>query len=100
MKIEAWIALAGFCLALTSSSVGAILWIRQRAQTSIAQKLLKAEQQARQETNAERDFNHLKGNQQQMAQGLALILDEVRDLSQEVSELKTVVLSRAIAPPH
>lgn len=96
MTPEAVAAIASFGFTVLTSAVGSALWVRQRSQTRLAEQLLKASEQARLATNAERDFNHLKGNYQQLSQGQALIVEEIREVKQKVSEVETLLLSARV----
>lgn len=96
MSPEAWAAIASLTFTIVTSTAGSIVWVRQRSQTRLAQQLLKASEQARLATNAERDFNHLKGNYQQLSQGQALIVEEIREVKQKLSEVETLLLSAKV----
>lgn len=96
MSPEAIAAIASLSFTIVTSAVGSVLWIRQRSQTRLAEQLLKASEQARLATNAERDFNHLKGNYQQLSQGQALLLEEIREVKQKILEVETLLISSSL----
>lgn len=96
MSPEAFAAIASLLFTIITSSIGAVLWMRQRSKTDLAQQLLKASEQARLATNAERDFNHLKGNYQQLSQGQALIVEEIREVKQKIAEVETLLISSSV----
>lgn len=88
------IALGSFSLTLLSMTVGSLFWLKQKSSTTLAEQRLKASEQARHEVNQERDFNHLKGNVAQLTEGMGLLIDEIREVKHELSEVKTLLLSR------
>ena len=100
MKPEEAVALGSLVFTILTNSIGAFFWLSQRRKTDIeikknqiAQEKLKASEDARREVNKERDFNHLRNNQQQNLQVLVVMLEEIRETQQDISEIKTILLS-------
>lgn len=89
-------AIASVSFSILTTSVGAVLWVRQKTEISKAEEALRASERARQEVNSERNFAHLVKNYEQMSQGLTLLSDEVREVKHELSEIKTLLISAKV----
>lgn len=97
MKFDA--SLAGFALSLVVAVSGwFVRWNDkqkfERQQTNIErqQAILQAAATAEKKVNEERDFNHLRENQKQISQGIAMGFDEIErrleHINQQVTEIK------------
>lgn len=80
MKLELWIALGGFALSILVSLSGFVLWFSNSEKKKYA---------------AERDFNHIRRNQEQTNASLASILAEIDKrfdiLDRDILQIKMTV---------
>lgn len=88
VKLEVWIALAGFLLGLWTTLNAAVTWYGESVRKQYA---------------VERDFNHLKTNYKQLAENMATIdksVDSFKDMvMKELTEIKSMLYA-TIAKRH
>jgi len=81
MNSNNWIELVGVILAIGSGVAGAVSWYRSTVEN---------------EVHRQRDFNHLKNNQEQLSNNLSVLYDQIellkKEIREEISELKSLII--------
>ena len=94
MTIETLVAVSGFVLSLLIAVISGYNSMRSKQQAKVAQLQLLAAEEAREEALREKDYSRMKTEQQQLFQSMSVMLEKQREIKQEVSEIKTLLLSR------
>ncbi|ACC80348.1 hypothetical protein [Nostoc punctiforme] len=93
---------ASFILAFIGALSGWVAWWAGRLKFERQQATQEAVKQAEKALNEERDFNHLKRNQEQISEGIANGFDGIEeileDLMKEVLEIKSYLIRYGVIP--
>ncbi|MEH1795877.1 MULTISPECIES: hypothetical protein [unclassified Nostoc] len=100
MKVDT--SVASFLLAFIGALSGWIAWWSSKLKFERQQATQEAVRQAEKALNEERDFNHLKRNQEQISEGIAHGFDGIEqildELMKEISEIKSWLIRYGVVP--